>query len=99
MQFYLVQLKFGNTELTGAGEKGAARRRAGKGQNGGGGDASQMKEESPQISVEDIGVVQGDLSPQDPCVKCVCFSADLTLLLSGGADGYIRVWEVSLFLG
>lgn len=77
----------------GAGEKGAARRRAGKGQNGGGGDAHQTKEESPQISVEDISAVQGDLSSQDPCVKCVCFSADLKLLLSGGADGYVRVWE------
>ncbi|CAM4697052.1 unnamed protein product [Leuciscus chuanchicus] len=81
----------------GAGDKGAARKRSGKGQNaadgGGGGDAPQMKQDSPQVSVEDVAVVQGDLSPQDPCVKCVRFSADLTLLLSGGADGYVRVWE------
>ncbi|XP_048009446.1 prolactin regulatory element-binding protein [Megalobrama amblycephala] len=83
----------------GAGDKGAARKRGGKGQNGdgggggGGGDVPQMKQESPQLSVEDVGAVQGDLSPQDPCVKCVRFSADLTLLLSGGADGYVRVWE------
>lgn len=84
--------------LTGAGDKGAARKRGGKGQNtdgGGGGDAPQMKQDSPQVSVEDVAVVQGDLSPQDPCVKCVRFSADLTLLLSGGADGFVRVWEVS----
>lgn len=77
----------------GTGDKGAARRRGGKGQNGGGGDVPQMKEESPQISVENVGVVQADQSPQDPCVKCVRFSSDLTLLLCGGADGYIRVWE------
>lgn len=54
-----------------------------------------MKEDSPQIVVADIGAVQADLSPQEPCVKCVRFSADLTLLLSGGADGFVRVWEVS----
>ncbi|TRY53731.1 hypothetical protein DNTS_017018 [Danionella cerebrum] len=78
-----------------AGDKAAARKRGGKGQNGGsgGGDVGQMKEDSPQISVEDLGSVQADLSPQDPCVKCVCFSTDLTLLLSGGADGFVRVWE------
>ncbi|XP_052002708.1 prolactin regulatory element-binding protein [Xyrauchen texanus] len=78
----------------GVGDKGAVRRRGGKGQNGdgGGGDVAELKE-SPHISVEDVGVVQADLSTQDPCVKCVCFSSDLTLLLSGGADGYIRVWE------
>ncbi|KAA0702868.1 Prolactin regulatory element-binding protein [Triplophysa tibetana] len=80
----------------GAREEGSARRRAGKGKNEGGGDAPKIKEDSSQISVEDIGTVQGDLSPQDPCVKCVCFSADLTLLLSGGADGYVRVWELPL---
>ncbi|XP_016403910.1 prolactin regulatory element-binding protein-like [Sinocyclocheilus rhinocerous] len=81
----------------GAGDKGAARKRGGKGQNGdgggGGGDVAQTKEDSPQMLVEDVGAVQADLSPQDPCVKCVRFSADLTLLLSGGADGYVRVWE------
>ncbi|XP_051577545.1 prolactin regulatory element-binding protein-like isoform X1 [Myxocyprinus asiaticus] len=79
----------------GAGEKSAARRRRGKGQNrdgGAGGDVAEM-EETPQISVEDVGLVQADFSAQDPCVKCVRFSSDLTLLLSGGADGYIRVWE------
>lgn len=57
---------------------------------------AQMKKDSPQIVVEDVGAVQADLSPQDPCVKCVRFSADLTLLLSGGADGFVRVWEVSV---
>lgn len=57
---------------------------------------AQMKEDSPQVVVEDAGAVQADLSPQDPCVKCVRFSGDLKLLLSGGADGYVRVWEVSV---
>ncbi|KAI2655771.1 Prolactin regulatory element-binding protein [Labeo rohita] len=76
--------------------------RGGKGQNGdggGGGDMAQMKEDSPQIVVADIGAVQADLSPQEPCVKCVRFSADLTLLLSGGADGFVRVWEHIVTVG
>lgn len=51
---------------------------------------------SVQILVEKIGEVQSDLSPQDPLQKCVRFSSDLKLLVTGGADGYVRVWEVSL---
>lgn len=76
----------------GAGQQGGPRRRGGKGQNGGG-DVAQMKDESLQILVEDIGTVQSDLSPQDPMQKCVRFSSDLKLLLTGGADGYLRAWE------
>ncbi|KAL7874533.1 hypothetical protein SRHO_G00055030 [Serrasalmus rhombeus] len=76
----------------GAGEQGGARRRGGKGQNGGG-DVAHMKDASLQILVEDVGVVKSDLSPQDPVQKCVRFSSDLKLLLTGGADGYLRVWE------
>ncbi|XP_026857426.2 prolactin regulatory element-binding protein [Electrophorus electricus] len=78
----------------GAGEQGGTRRRGGKGQNGNkGGDVSRTKDDSLQVLVEDIGTVQSDLSPQDPVQKCVCFSSDLKLLLTGGADGFIRVWE------
>ncbi|KAI4904034.1 hypothetical protein NFI96_033855 [Prochilodus magdalenae] len=76
----------------GAGEQGSTRKRGGKGQNGGG-DVAQMKDESLQILMEDVGVVQSDLSPQDPVQKSVRFSSDLKLLLTGGADGYLRAWE------
>uniref|UniRef100_A0A3B1IFR3 Prolactin regulatory element binding n=1 Tax=Astyanax mexicanus TaxID=7994 RepID=A0A3B1IFR3_ASTMX len=76
----------------GAGQQGGARRRGGKGQNGGG-DVAQMKDESLQVLVEDVGTVKSDLSPQDPMQKCVRFSSDLKLLLTGGADGYLRAWE------
>ena len=54
-----------DVELAGAGEQGSARRRGRKGQNGGG-DVAQMKDESLQILVEDVGVVKSDLSPQHP---------------------------------
>lgn len=76
-----------------AGEQGGARRRGGKSQNGGNSEASQTKYDSVQILVENLGEVQSDLSPQDPVQKCVRFSSNLKLLLTGGSDGYLRVWE------
>ncbi|XP_029928764.1 guanine nucleotide-exchange factor SEC12 [Myripristis murdjan] len=83
----------GNSE-----QQGNARRRAGKGnreQDGvaGTGDVMAMKDESAQISVVGLSEVESDLSPQDPLQKVVRFSADLGLLLTGGTDGHIRVWE------
>ncbi|XP_062394204.1 prolactin regulatory element-binding protein [Sardina pilchardus] len=75
-------------------EQGAARRRAGgRGDKTGAGDVSEMKNETLQLSVEQMGSVQSDYNPQDPLQKCVRFSADLKLLLAGGTDGHIRVWE------
>ncbi|XP_068426794.1 guanine nucleotide-exchange factor SEC12 isoform X2 [Clinocottus analis] len=79
--------------------QGNARRRAGKrdkaGQDeaAGSGDMSDMKDESAQISVTGLAEVQSDLNPQDPLQKVVRFSPDLSLLLTGGTDGHIRVWE------
>ncbi|XP_020308424.1 prolactin regulatory element-binding protein-like isoform X1 [Oncorhynchus kisutch] len=83
----------------GGSEQGAARRRAGKGGKGSEGAAaargnvSEMKDNTTQISVDTFGEVQSDLNPQDPLQKCVRFSPDLSLLLTGGTDGHIRVWE------
>ncbi|KAI3361606.1 hypothetical protein L3Q82_013744 [Scortum barcoo] len=79
--------------------QGNARRRAGKGDKGGpdgaaaSGDMSDMKDETDHITVTDFAEVQSDLSPQDPLQKVVRFSPDLSLLLTGGTDGHIRVWE------
>ncbi|CAB1333676.1 unnamed protein product [Coregonus sp. 'balchen'] len=83
----------------GGSEQGTARRRAGKGGKGSegtaaaGGDVSEMKDNTTQIFVDTFGEVQSDLNPQDPLQKCVRFSPDLSLLLTGGTDGHIRVWE------
>ncbi|XP_071780159.1 guanine nucleotide-exchange factor SEC12 [Centroberyx gerrardi] len=80
-------------------QQGNARRRAGKGDKGGqdgaaaAGDVSDMKDETAQISVAGLGEVHSDLNPQDPLQKVVRFSSDLSLLLTGGTDGHIRVWE------
>ena len=77
----------------GSSERGGTRRRAGRGAREGaaGGDT---KEDTSQICVEGVGEVQSDLNPQDPLQKVVRFSPDLSLLLVGGTDGHIRVWEV-----
>lgn len=79
-------------------QQGNARRRAGKGDKGGQDEAAasgDMKDESAQISVTGLAEVQSDLNPQDPLQKVVRFSPDLSLLLTGGTDGHIRVWEVN----
>ncbi|XP_051263291.1 prolactin regulatory element-binding protein [Dicentrarchus labrax] len=80
-------------------QQGNARRRAGKGDKGGqdgaaaSGDMSDMKDETAHISVTGLAEVQSDLNPQDPLQKVVRFSPDLSLLLTGGTDGHVRVWE------
>ncbi|XP_034384714.1 prolactin regulatory element-binding protein isoform X1 [Cyclopterus lumpus] len=80
-------------------QQGNARRRAGKrdkdgqDESAGSGDMSDMKDESACISVTGLAEVQSDLNPQDPLQKVVRFSPDLSLLLTGGTDGHIRVWE------
>lgn len=82
-------------------QQGSARRRAGKGEKGGGdrvvasGDIAGMKDKMVDISVTGLAEVQSDLNPQDPLQKVVRFSCDLSLLLTGGTDGHIRVWEVN----
>ncbi|XP_028436421.1 guanine nucleotide-exchange factor SEC12 isoform X2 [Perca flavescens] len=80
-------------------QQGNARRRAGKRDKGGpdeaaaSGDISPMKNETAHISVTGLAEVQSDLNPVDPLQKVVRFSPDLSLLLTGGTDGHIRVWE------
>ncbi|KAM3615281.1 uncharacterized protein V6R79_026046 [Siganus canaliculatus] len=80
-------------------QQGDARQRVGKGRKddqdvaAASGDMSNMKDETAHISVTGLAQVQSDLNPQDPLQKVVRFSPDLSLLLTGGTDGHIRVWE------
>ncbi|XP_070690692.1 guanine nucleotide-exchange factor SEC12 [Pempheris klunzingeri] len=80
-------------------QQGNARRRAGKGDKAGqdgaaaSGDSSDIKDETADVTVTGLAEVQSDLNPQDPLQKVVRFSPDLSLLLTGGTDGHIRVWE------
>ncbi|KAF3691413.1 Prolactin regulatory element-binding protein Mammalian guanine nucleotide exchange factor mSec12 [Channa argus] len=82
-------------------QRGSARRRAGKGDTGGqdgaatSGAISDMKDDTAHITVAGVAEVQSDSNPQDPLQKVVRFSPDLSLLLTGGTDGHIRVWELS----
>lgn len=82
-------------------QQGEVRRRAGKGERSGeagaaaaDGEVSEMKDESAHISVTTLAELQSDLNPQDPLQKVVRFSPDMSLLLTGGTDGHVRVWEV-----
>lgn len=80
-------------------QKGNARRRAGKGDRGGqdgplaAGDSTDTKDETIQITVSALAEVTSDMNPQDPLQKVVRFSPDQSLLLTGGTDGHVRVWE------
>eukprot|EP00066_Takifugu_rubripes_P003311 XP_003965791.1 PREDICTED: prolactin regulatory element-binding protein isoform X1 [Takifugu rubripes] len=80
-------------------QQGEVRRRAGKGERSGEDGAaapeegSHMKDESVHLSVSTLAELQSDLNPQDPLQKVVRFSPDMSLLLTGGTDGHVRVWE------
>uniref|UniRef100_A0A3B3XMJ5 Uncharacterized protein n=1 Tax=Poecilia mexicana TaxID=48701 RepID=A0A3B3XMJ5_9TELE len=82
-----------------------ARRRSGKAGKGNlenrstTGDVSDTRNETVQITVTNIAEVLSDLNPHDPLQKVVRFSPDMNLLLTGGTDGYIRVWEQLVTVG
>ncbi|XP_056458861.1 prolactin regulatory element-binding protein [Gadus chalcogrammus] len=93
--------KASSSAAASGGQQGKARRRTGKGdqaakdgaEEAGGIGASDTTDETTQVSVETVGEVQSDLNPVDPLQKVVRFSSDLSLLMTGGTDGHIRVWE------
>ncbi|XP_058692414.1 prolactin regulatory element-binding protein isoform X1 [Poecile atricapillus] len=71
----------------GSEEKGARRRR---GPAGGAAGSSQSR--AREVRVESLQRVRTDFSP-DALQKAVRFSADGALLATGGADGFLRLWE------
>lgn len=45
--------------------------------------------------MENLHSVRTDFSP-DALQKAVRFNADCSLLVTGGADGFLRLWEVGV---
>lgn len=74
----------------GSGEKGP-RKRKGPSPTGQGDTQSQTSE----VTVESLHSVRTDFSP-DALQKAVRFNADCSLLVTGGADGFLRLWEVGV---
>lgn len=80
-------------------QQGSARRRAGKGDKAdadgaaGSGGTADTVDETARVAVTGLANLQSDANPQDPLQKVVRFSPDMSLLLTGGTDGHIRVWE------
>lgn len=71
-----------------AAEKGPRRRKgAGPAERG------ETRSGGEEVTVESLHRVRTDFSP-DALQKAVRFSADGTLLVTGGADGFLRLWEV-----
>ncbi|XP_056344682.1 prolactin regulatory element-binding protein isoform X2 [Oenanthe melanoleuca] len=75
----------------GSGDKGARRRR-GPGPGPGGAAGGAQSGGAREVRVESLQRVRTDFSP-DALQKAVRFSADGALLATGGADGFLRLWE------
>ncbi|XP_034029646.1 prolactin regulatory element-binding protein [Thalassophryne amazonica] len=98
MQYKHCQQKGGEKPAAsdaGHSTQGSARRRALKGDMAAAsGDGACMRDETVQVSVTTMSEVESDQNPQDPLQKVVRFSSDLSLLLTGGTDGHVRIWEL-----
>lgn len=77
-------------DKTGTNDRGSRKRKPLK--SGSDAGAGGTKNDSPEVSLQNMSVVRTDFS-DDNLQKSVYFNADCTKLLTGGADGYIRVWE------
>ncbi|XP_004077683.1 prolactin regulatory element-binding protein [Oryzias latipes] len=82
----------GNDSQKGSVRQRDVKRRAGE-EAEPGGRGSDTRAETPNIVVTHLADVQSDLNPQEPLQKVVRFSPDKSLLLTGGTDGHVRVWE------
>lgn len=82
--------KEGRSDETGVADRGSRKRKSSKGNSEVSGGST--KNETPEISLQPVTVVQTNFSA-DNLQKAVCFTVDSTKLLTGGADGCVRVWE------
>ncbi|XP_064267474.1 prolactin regulatory element-binding protein isoform X3 [Passer domesticus] len=77
----------GSAGKDGSAERGARRRRG-----AGSGAPGAAPGRAREVRVESLQRVRTDFSP-DALQKAVRFSADGALLATGGADGFLRLWE------
>ncbi|KAK4825039.1 hypothetical protein QYF61_023043 [Mycteria americana] len=84
------EARSGSAGRNGSGEKGL-RKRKGPGPVAQGDTQSRTSE----VTVESLHSVRTDFSP-DALQKAVRFNADCSLLVTGGADGFLRLWEVGV---
>ncbi|XP_071598481.1 guanine nucleotide-exchange factor SEC12 isoform X2 [Heliangelus exortis] len=82
------EAKSGSSGRDGSGEKGP-RKRKGPSPAGQGGETQSQ---SSEVTVESLHSVRTDFSA-DALQKAVRFNADASLLVTGGADGFLRLWE------
>ncbi|XP_068135898.1 guanine nucleotide-exchange factor SEC12 isoform X2 [Hyperolius riggenbachi] len=81
----------GNTQSkTGSNSRGSRKRKPSKSSSEAGGE--ETIDETPEIMLQTVAEVQTDFST-DCLQKALCFNVDSTKLLTGGADGHVRVWE------
>ncbi|XP_065586665.1 prolactin regulatory element-binding protein isoform X2 [Cyrtonyx montezumae] len=77
----------------GAGGGGAAAEKGPRRRKGAGpAERGDTRSAGGEMTVESLHRVRTDFSP-DALQKAVRFSADGTLLVTGGADGFLRLWE------
>uniref|UniRef100_A0A8C3SQ60 Uncharacterized protein n=1 Tax=Chelydra serpentina TaxID=8475 RepID=A0A8C3SQ60_CHESE len=87
---HILRFRLPGPEEPGGAEKGPRKRKGPSPSEEGEGDT---RSEPGEVAVETLCSVQTDFSP-DALQKAVRISADHSLLATGGADGFLRVWEV-----
>uniref|UniRef100_A0A8C0JGE3 Prolactin regulatory element binding n=1 Tax=Chelonoidis abingdonii TaxID=106734 RepID=A0A8C0JGE3_CHEAB len=90
---HILRFRLQGPDKKSGAEKGPRKRKAPSPSEKGEGDTS----EAGEVAVETLCSVQTDFSP-DALQKAVRVSADHSLLATGGADGFLRVWEVGAAL-
>ena len=62
-------------------------------------DSSASDSKSLSFSVVPESRIKTDMSSGGGFQKCVRFTSNQNVMVTGGADGYIRVWQVSFGVG
>ncbi len=63
------------------------------------GNATQSEDHknTERVITIEVDTLNKTKTDQKDVQKAVCFSHDATMLATGGTDGHLRVWKVSIF--